>query len=339
MLDELRRGRSGRWRGRVARIVASARRSATDIEPGARGTSSQSTKLARRPAPATDVRLVRDAAVQRSVPTHVATAPWRWLGVGPFELAGEVGDARRASGCRPGGRAAGPGRRPARRRRSPRSGRRPCAAASSCLPSFRGAELGAERRGPRPRSSVAIRSRSAVAAGSAPTTTATRRRSAGGGVALRLEREQHPIEPEPEPDPGRRPAAEQLDEPVVAAAAAERRLLARARRRDRTRTRSACSSRGRGRAAARAGTRRPSASRCARTPAKCSAQASHRRSVIVGAPAFSSTIAGSFESSRRSGLRSRRSRSSGGSRSTCAAVVRRRAPRCRPAGTPRRRSS
>ena len=65
-------------------------------------------------------------------------------------------------------------------------------------------------------------------------------------------------------------------------------------RRRRTRTRSACSSRGhgRGRASSRYGT--PSASRCARTLAKCSAQASHRRSVMRGAAAFSAAIAGSL---------------------------------------------
>ena len=65
----------------------------------------------------------------------------------------------------------------------------------------------------------------------------------------------------------------------------------------------------------------PSASRCARTAAKCSAQAGHRRSTIRGAPALSSAIAGSLESSRRRGFRSSRSRSNAGSASACRAVV------------------
>ena len=56
-----------------------------------------------------------------------------------------------------------------------------------------------------------------------------RRRLGRRGDARRLEREQHPIEPEPEADARRRPAAEQLDEPVVAPAAADRGLLARRR--------------------------------------------------------------------------------------------------------------
>ena len=69
-----------------------------------------------------------------------------------------------------------------------------------------------------------------MSSGSAPTTTASGACVGRGVDALLLEREQHPVEPEPEPDPRRRLAAEQLDEPVVAAAAAERLLLALAAR-------------------------------------------------------------------------------------------------------------
>ena len=87
-------------------------------------------------------------------------------------------------------------------------------------------EVGADREALRPE----VASRSAAArpspSGSAPTTTAERRLR-GRVDALLLEREQDPVEPEPEPDPRRRLAAEQLDQAVVAAAAAERRLLAR----------------------------------------------------------------------------------------------------------------
>ena len=109
-----------------------------------------------------------------------------------------------------------------------------------------------------------------MSAGSAPTTTAT---GAGPRASCRCPapraRGRRRSSPIPNPMPGRRPPAEQLDEAVVAAAAAERLLLALARRRRRTRTPSACSSRGRGRGpgSSRYGT--PSASRCARTPAKC----------------------------------------------------------------------
>ena len=52
-----------------------------------------------------------------------------------------------------------------------------------------------------------------------------------GRGAARLEREHHPIQPDPEADPRRRLAAEQLDEPVVAAAPTERLLLPSAPRR------------------------------------------------------------------------------------------------------------
>ncbi len=79
---------------------------------------------------------------------------------------------------------------------------------------------------PDARSSVAIRSRATVSAGSAPTTTATGPVVATRGRALLLEREHEPVEADPEPDAGCRPPAQQLDEPVVAAAAADRLLLA-----------------------------------------------------------------------------------------------------------------
>ena len=52
----------------------------------------------------------------------------------------------------------------------------------------------------------------------------------GASVALLGEREEQPVEADPEPDARRRPAAEQLDQAVVAAAAADRLLLALATR-------------------------------------------------------------------------------------------------------------
>ena len=101
------------------------------------------------------------------------------------------------------------------------------AAASSCLPSLRRAELGPGRDARPPRSSVAIRRRATVSSGSAPDHDRDRRRlRAAPRTPVSLEREDQPVEPDPEPDPGRRPAAEQLDQAVVAAAAAERLLLA-----------------------------------------------------------------------------------------------------------------
>ena len=110
-----------------------------------------------------------------------------------------------------------------------------------------------------------------------------RRRIRDGRRPLRLEGKQHPVEAEPEPDPRRRPAAEQLDEPVVAAAAADRLLLALA-------ALDVELERGPGVVVEAADEARleaeatPDASRCARTPAKCAAQASQSRSVIRGAP-------------------------------------------------------
>ena len=106
----------------------------------------------------------------------------------------------------------------------------PSAAASSCLPSLRGRA----RRAPRARAarrSVAIRRRVTVSSGSAPTTTASRRGlrrdvAAPCSSSARTRRSR----PSPNPMPGRRAPAEQLDEPVVAAAAAERLLLALAAR-------------------------------------------------------------------------------------------------------------
>ena len=68
-----------------------------------------------------------------------------------------------------------------------------------------------------------------------------------------LEREDHPVQPEREPDPGRRLAAQQFDQTVVAAAAAQRLLLAFGARAGRTRRPSACSSRDRARDPAPAG--------------------------------------------------------------------------------------
>jgi len=53
-----------------------------------------------------------------------------------------------------------------------------------------------------------------------------RRRVGDRGMARRLEREERPVETEPEPDRRRGPAAEQLDQPVVAPPSAQRRLPA-----------------------------------------------------------------------------------------------------------------
>ena len=98
-------------------------------------------------------------------------------------------------------------------------------AASSCLPSLR-RPSSARAAIPAARRSVAILSRPTVSSGSAPTTTATGAGS-GGDVGAGLgQREDEPVDADPEPDAGRRPAAEQLDQTVVAAAAADRLLLA-----------------------------------------------------------------------------------------------------------------
>ena len=71
-----------------------------------------------------------------------------------------------------------------------------------------------------------MRSRVTVSAGSAPQTTTDRMlRRAGRHAGLR-EREDDAVEPEREADARRRLAAQQLDQAVIAAAAAERRLLA-----------------------------------------------------------------------------------------------------------------
>ena len=157
-----------------------------------------------------------------------------------------------------------------------------------------------------------------MSSGSAPTTTATGAGSGDGGDAGLVEGEDEPIEADPEPDARRRPPAEQLDQAVVAAPAADRLLLALApgdvelergpgvvvEAADQPRLEPVADARARRGARGRA--------------AKCSAQASHRRSVIFGAAALSAAIAGSFESSRRRTLRSSRVRSSSGSASRAA---------------------
>ena len=73
---------------------------------------------------------------------------------------------------------------------------------------------------------MAILSRATVSSGSAPTTTATRRRFLGRGDVRLGQGQDEPIDADPEADPRRRAAAQELDEPVVAPAAADRLLLA-----------------------------------------------------------------------------------------------------------------
>ena len=206
-------------------------------------------------------------------------------------------------------------------------------------PELAAREVGADRAAP-PR---AARSRSGAAR---PCPRDRRRRPRPGG----------PSRPGPLPRPaprararsGRAPARTRCPASACRRGARPGRRSGRRRRapaagprgpRRRTRTPCGCSSRGRGRApgSTRYGT--PSASRCAWTAAKWSAQAAHRWSVIRGAPALSATIAGSLESSSRSGLRSRRSSSAGGRTVRVAAVVGLQRPRCRRAGRPGRRSS
>ena len=73
-----------------------------------------------------------------------------------------------------------------------------------------------------------MRSRSTVASGSAPDDDGGRRvgrRLSTIAAVLLIEREQQPIEADAEPDARRRPATEQLDQPVVAPAATDRLLL------------------------------------------------------------------------------------------------------------------
>ena len=195
---------------------------------------------------------------------------------------------------------------------------------AKCAPSSDGrlelpAELALDRARPAPaspaaRSSVATRSRSAVAAGIGPDDDRER-----AGLRRRLRRPR----PRARAPPGRARARSRSPASGGRRAARRGRRSGRPRRAPtagprrpagRTRTPSGCSSRARGRGRARAGRRCPSASRCARTAAKWSAQASHSRSTIRGASALSSAIAGSFESSRRSGLRSSRPRSNVGQR-------------------------
>ena len=142
------------------------------------------------------------------------------------------------------------------------------AALSSCLPSLRspssaradtpaGAQLGS-----RPRSRVT------VSAGSAPTTT-TGDVGHLDGHARRRRAPRTRSRPSPKPMPGRGLAAQQLDQAVVATAAAQRVLLAVADPRDRTRTWCGCSSRDRAPDAARAVPATPTASRWRWTPSKC----------------------------------------------------------------------
>ena len=103
------------------------------------------------------------------------------------------------------------------------------AAASSCLPSLRCAEVRADGEPGRPqvrRDPESLGGRGRVGADD----HGDRRRLGGRDRRPpRAERQQDAIEPDSEPDARRRPPAEQLDEPVVAPAAAERRLLAAAR--------------------------------------------------------------------------------------------------------------
>ena len=65
-----------------------------------------------------------------------------------------------------------------------------------------------------------------VSSGSAPTTTTSGVDGPAGRDALLGEGEDDPVEADPEPDAGRRRTAQQLDEAVIAPAAAERLLLA-----------------------------------------------------------------------------------------------------------------
>ena len=140
---------------------------------------------------------------------------------------------------------------------------------------------------PAARRSVAMRSRVTVSSGSAPTTTAAGapiRRSAS--PALLVEREDEPVEADPEPDPRRRLAAEELDQAVVPTAAAERLLLA-------LRAGDVELERGPRVVVEAADEARLEAVRDAQRvevgadAAKCSAQASHSRSVMRGAAALS----------------------------------------------------
>ena len=73
---------------------------------------------------------------------------------------------------------------------------------------------------------MARRSRPTVSSGSAPTTTATGPGSATVAAPGLVEREDQPVDADPEPDARRGPAAEQLDQAVIASPATDRLLLA-----------------------------------------------------------------------------------------------------------------
>ena len=230
------------------------------------------------------------------------------------ELAGQVVDRHRSLACRRAGRGPAPARSRARRRGSPRSERRPCprprAGARAC-----GARDRRGRGAPPPAGRWRHAAATTVSSGSAPTTTASGPGSTCVGAPLLRQDQRDPVQPEPEPDPGRRLAAQELDQPVVAATAADRLLLALAtghvvlERRPRVVVEAADepwldAPRDADRGQVRL------------DGLEVRAHASHSRSVIRGAAALSSVIAGSLESSSRSALRSRRSRSVGGSAST-----------------------
>ena len=100
------------------------------------------------------------------------------------------------------------------------------AAASSCLPSLR-RPSSARAAIPAARRSVATAQpgHGVVRVGADDDRHRAPAPAAGAGAGLG-QGEDEPVEADPEADAGRRPAAEQLDQAVVAAAAAERLLLA-----------------------------------------------------------------------------------------------------------------
>ena len=186
------------------------------------------------------------------------------------------------------------------------------AGASSCLPRRRLVRSAQPTR-PAPRSSVAMRSRTMVSArvgahddGDGPGASASGRR---------------PAPPAPG-RPGRGRCRSRC--PAWAGRRAARRARRSDHRRrapaagparpaDRARRPCVCSSRARARGAASGRGLTESAPRWSSRPSRCARQSSAEVRSMVGALAMSGAMRSSLESSSRSGLRSRRSRSSSGS--------------------------
>ena len=134
--------------------------------------------------------------------------------------------------------------------------------------------------------------------------SATRRTTSRRGLArpsVLAQREQDPLDPGRPADRRRRRPAELLDQPVVAAAAADLRLGAEPRR-SRTRRPCACSSRGREPASGRA-RRRPRPRRAARAPRRSARRRRPRGGRASSArSAITARVPSSSESKARSGL-------------------------------------